>query len=225
MSGLRDVVAGTKSVEEAFADFLQSLADTLLQYATQMIATYIALGVARAFGLGASAAASSTPIPGSMPQMTEGAVQTTTGFEGMYAGMAANGGQVDKGETYIVGERGPEVFTATSNGSIIPGNVFAATRAAISNGTSSTNEAFAENSDAINTTNMITKERMLERERLAAMKNNPIDIRYESSVINSVEYVTAEQHRQGLAQAAERGRALTLQSLRNSPKTRKKVGV
>lgn len=223
MSGLRDVVAGTKSVEEAFADFLQSLADTLLQYATQMIATYIALGVARAFGLGA--AASSTPIPGSMPQMTEGAVQTTTGFEGMYAGMAANGGQVDKGETYIVGERGPEVFTATSNGSIIPGNVFAATRAAISNGTSSTNEAFAENSDAINTTNMITKERMLERERLAAMKNNPIDIRYESSVINSVEYVTAEQHRQGLAQAAERGRALTLQSLRNSPKTRKKVGV
>ena len=223
LGGLRDVVAGTKSVEAAFADFLQSLADTLLQYATQMIATYIALGIARAFGLGA--AASSTPIPGSMPQMTPDAVVTPTGFQGQFAGFAANGGQVDKGETHIVGERGPEVFTPTSNGSIIPGNVFAATRAAISNGTSSTNEAFAENSDAINTTNMITKERMLERERLAAIKNNPIDIRYESSVINSVEYVTAEQHRQGLTLAAERGRALTLQSLRNSPKTRKKVGV
>jgi hypothetical protein len=50
-------------------------------------------------------------------------------------------------------------------------------------------------------------------------------VRYESSVINNVEYVTAEQHRKGMAQAAERGRALTLQALQNSPKTRTKVGI
>jgi hypothetical protein len=53
----------------------------------------------------------------------------------------------------------------------------------------------------------------------------PLDIRYESTVINNVEYVTAEQHRQGMAQAAERGRSLTLSALQGSVKTRKKVGL
>jgi hypothetical protein len=53
----------------------------------------------------------------------------------------------------------------------------------------------------------------------------PLDIRYESTVINSVEYVTAEQHRKGMAQAAERGRAMTLTTLQNSPRTRSKVGI
>jgi hypothetical protein len=53
----------------------------------------------------------------------------------------------------------------------------------------------------------------------------PLDIRYESTVINNVEYVTAEQHRKGMAQAAERGRAMTLTTLQNSPRTRSRVGI
>jgi hypothetical protein len=53
----------------------------------------------------------------------------------------------------------------------------------------------------------------------------PLDIRYESTVINNIEYVTAEQHRKGMAQAAERGRAMTLATLQNSPRTRSKVGI
>jgi hypothetical protein len=73
------------------------------------------------------------------------------------------------------------------------------------------------------TTNRI---REVERTSLAMLTSpDPIDVRYESSVINNVEYVTAEQHRKGMAQAAERGRALTLQALQNSPKTRTKVGI
>jgi len=65
-----------------------------------------------------------------------------------------------------------------------------------------------------------------ERETAQAISNpGPIDVRYESSVINNVEYVSAEQHRKGMAQAAERGRQLTLQALQGSVKTRKKVGL
>jgi len=65
-----------------------------------------------------------------------------------------------------------------------------------------------------------------ERETAQAISNpGPIDVRYESQVINGVEYITAEQHRKGMAQAAERGRALTLQALQNSPRTRSKVGI
>ena len=65
-----------------------------------------------------------------------------------------------------------------------------------------------------------------ERETAQAISNpGSIDVRYESTVVNGVEYVTAEQHRQGMAQAAERGRVLTLQALQNSVKSRRKVGL
>ena len=47
------VVQGTKTAEEAFASFLQSVAKMLMDVATQMIATYMAIGLARAFaGMG-----------------------------------------------------------------------------------------------------------------------------------------------------------------------------
>jgi hypothetical protein len=53
----------------------------------------------------------------------------------------------------------------------------------------------------------------------------PLDVRFESQSINGVEYVTAEQHQAGMAQAAQRGRALTLAALQNSVKTRRRVGL
>ena len=52
VSGLQAMVAGTKTVEEAFADFLMSIADALASTAAQMIGTYIALGIASAFATG-----------------------------------------------------------------------------------------------------------------------------------------------------------------------------
>ena len=70
-------------------------------------------------------------------------------------------------------------------------------------------------------------DRRYERERIEQMVSTPgrLNIKYESQVINSVEYVSAEEHRRGMAQAAERGRALTLQALQNSVKTRSRVGI
>lgn len=62
-------------------------------------------------------------------------------------------------------------------------------------------------------------------QQATANTRQPLDIRYESTVINSVEYVTAEQHRKGMAEAAERGRAMTLTTLQNSPRTRSRVGI
>ena len=53
----------------------------------------------------------------------------------------------------------------------------------------------------------------------------PINVKYESTVINGVEYVTREQAERIGAQSAERGRALTLQTLQNSVKTRSRVGI
>lgn len=65
-----------------------------------------------------------------------------------------------------------------------------------------------------------------DRETIAAINNpKPLEVRFESQVINGVEYVTAEQHRKGMAEAADRGRKLTLAELRNSVKTRKMMGL
>ena len=53
-SGLQEIVRGTKTAEEAFADFLNNIADLLVQTAAQMIAQYIAIGIARIFAEGSS---------------------------------------------------------------------------------------------------------------------------------------------------------------------------
>lgn len=70
-----------------------------------------------------------------------------------------------------------------------------------------------------------TRAALAEQTATMGAQTAPLDIRFESTSINGVEYVTAEQHRKGMAQAAEHGRALTLQALQNSVKSRRMVGL
>jgi hypothetical protein len=53
-SGISEMIAGTKSAEQVFVEFLSSIADALINTAKQMIAQYIALGIARMFAMGSS---------------------------------------------------------------------------------------------------------------------------------------------------------------------------
>ena len=105
VSGFREVIAGTKSVEQAFADFLNTIADQLAQTAAQMIAQYIALGIARAFATGSSP---------SVPNFSQGVnnplgVASSSGFNlNAFAGYFANGGTIPSGQFGVVGENGPE---------------------------------------------------------------------------------------------------------------------
>jgi hypothetical protein len=121
------------------------------------------------------------------------------GFGGGF-GKRANGGPVSGNQPYIVGERGPELFVPGVSGSVVSN---ADTRAALAQ--QATNRQMNAGG--------------------SAMQQKPIEVKYESTVINGVEYVTTEQHQRGIALAAERGRALTLQTLQNSVKTRKRVGM
>ena len=200
VSGLSEVIAGTKSVEEAFADFLKTIADQLLQTAATMIAQYIALGIAKAFAFGSSP---------QTPSFSEG-LGTGLPLFGDYTGLSgkANGGPVNANQPYIVGERGPGLFVPFQQGSITSNEALqqAAT----------TQVPFTRNAESVTQA----------QETAQAMRAaGPIEVRYESNVINGVEYVTAEQHRKGMAQAAERGRSLTIQALQNSVKTRGRVGL
>lgn len=59
------MIAGTKSAEQVFVEFLSSIADALIDTAKQMIAQYIAIGIARMFaGIGSPGNfAPSGPLP------------------------------------------------------------------------------------------------------------------------------------------------------------------
>lgn len=87
--------------------------------------------------------------------------------------------------------------------------------------------ALSQTRQMLNSVSTVNKERSVEKaiETTTTGSTKPIDVRYESQVINNVEYVTAEQHRKGIAEAAERGRALTLSALKNSVKARRQVGM
>jgi len=115
----------------------------------------------------------------------------------------AAGGPVSANSPYIVGENGPELFTPGASGQITSNeDLFAGTRSALGGSRRSSPE---------------------DGQAMAAA--GPIDVRFESRVINNVEYVTTDQHRKGMQQAAERGRLLAYEGLQRSVNTRRRLGV
>jgi tape measure domain-containing protein len=116
-SGMAAMIDGTKSAQEVFADFLNTIANALMQTAAKMIAQYIAIGIARMFaGMGGG--------PGSFapsgPLAAVGDVGTGFNFDvGAMLPGRANGGPVSSGQTYMVGERGPELFVPGRSGTIV----------------------------------------------------------------------------------------------------------
>ena len=111
---LTAVADGTKTAQQAFADFLMTIANMLVDVAAQMIATYIAIGIARSF---AGVPASSSPAPDIQSGGDFG-----LGGQIMVGGMrtAASGKGAIMNQPYLVGERGPELFVPKGNGTIVP---------------------------------------------------------------------------------------------------------
>ncbi len=106
-SGIMGLIEGTKAAKQVFADFLKDVGQILAQEGAKMIATYIAIGVAKAFA-GLTGGGSdpgfdtSTPLPG-----------------GMEFGHLASGGPAEANRPYIVGERGPELFVPSQSGGVM----------------------------------------------------------------------------------------------------------
>ena len=130
---LVSVVEGTKTAEEAFADFLRSIASMLFDAAKQMIATYIAIGIARTFA-GMPVFGSGEAKVGEMANMGSigmgGSGTVTNSFGHEFGTLGPNfgirqraiGGAVAMGRPYLVGERGPELFIPGAQGNIVPNN-------------------------------------------------------------------------------------------------------
>ena len=247
--GVVGLVEGTKTAQEVFSSFLKDIGQILLREAAKMIATYIAIGLAKTFaGLG-TPVGGQTSLPGTSIGSGGGEVTNIAGNVFGTLGpnfgirQRANGGPVSANMPYIVGERGPELFVPFQQGNITSNEDLEAqmrdTRSAdmaFSSGNSSQrggNSSVSNSFQQLQTVSLpFTRNAeqssivAAERETAQAISNPaPLNVSFESQVINGVEYVTAEQHRQGMAQAAERGRSLTLSALQGSVKTRKKVGL
>jgi hypothetical protein len=110
--GVGSLTTGAASAEQIFSNMLNAMASALLSAATKMIAQYIAIGLARMFAGMGGAPAKAT----SLDQLNMADISM---YSVPLPGRAA-GGPVSGGSTYIVGEKGPELFVPSASGRIIP---------------------------------------------------------------------------------------------------------
>ena len=232
-TAFQGIITGTQSTQEALSNFFKGVGDAFVSMATEIIAQMVVMFAFKQL-LGLFGGGGGSLFSGAGPVGMPGA--GVGGGASMFGAGApsffAEGGFVTGPTNALIGEGGePEYVIPFSKMDNAMANWAEGKRGDSVLGSSSSNvsNAFSTiNNTAIpftKSTDRLMTERS-ERETVAAINNpKPLDVRFESQVINGVEYVTAEQHQKGMTQAAERGRALALSALQNSVKTRKRVGV
>ena len=127
-TSFKGIISGSMSAKEALAGFFQSVADQFLDMAAQIIAKWIQMTILNTIlqlfpggggggGLGAGAAG----FGGSnaFGSFDAGGGLAFGGGLNLLPGRA-NGGPVSSDQTYMVGERGPELFVPGRSGTIVP---------------------------------------------------------------------------------------------------------
>ena len=211
-TGVKELVEGTKTAEEVFADFLNNVANILMQTAQQMIATYIAIGIAKAFAFGFSPSpAGSQGNPFGSDVVVPGPGGSAVGGGRIPLNAYAEGGYVSGPTRALVGEGGQGEY-------VIPESKMRESMARYSRGARGP-AVIPENGSGSGVMN----------EGGGTAVAAPIDVRYTVERINSVDYVTADQFQAGMRQAAnqgaKQGEQQTLKRLQMSSSTRKRVGM
>lgn len=198
-ASFKAVITGTKSAQEAIIDFFNKIGDALIDYATQAIAQYIAIGIARLF-------AGLDPL-GSANQNLSG-TGALSGGKLFPTGAFAEGGFVTGPTNALIGEGGePEYVIPASKMRAAMGRYAGGARgAAVIPGNGESGGGYG-----------------------GGAGGGAIDVRYSIERINNVDYVTAEQFQRGMAEAAQQGaqqgETRALRRLQMSSSTRRKVGV
>ena len=207
VSGMQGLITGATSVKQVFADMLKSIADVLAQQASQMIATYIAIGIARAFaGMG-------TKGDVVQPNVIQSGAGFGLGSEIQVGGaaslFAAEGAYVTGPTNAVVGEGGEPEY-------IIPQSKMRESMSRYSRGSRGGGVIPSDGGSSASGDGGVA---------VAA----PIDVRYTVERINSVDYVTADQFQSGMqraaSQGAQRGEQNTLKRLQMSGSTRRRLGM
>jgi hypothetical protein len=251
-NGVAGLIEGTATAKEVFAGFLKDVGQTLAQEGAKMIATYVAIGIAKIFA-GLAAGASSSSSSTAIPSTGTPAAPTINGFDtGSIANIAAKGAYFSGGQANFA-QNSIQPFAAG-------GIVSSPTLFQFADGGVSRNGLMGEaGPEAIMPLERGPDGKLGVSAKLsgamsrysrppgagggseggsgdsastgggAAVATAPIDVRYTVERINSVDYVTADQFQVGMRQAAEQGarrgeqRALT--NLRQNTNTRRRIGL
>jgi murein DD-endopeptidase MepM/ murein hydrolase activator NlpD len=221
-TGVAGLISGTATAQEVFASFLKSIGDALLQAAQQMIATYIAIGIAKIFaGLGGGGGDPVKPggdwmsAVGRMSPNANGNAFGANGIMPFAKGGAftnsivssptmfkfADGGAMRTG---LMGEAGPEAIMPLSRG--------------------------ADGSLGVQANGL---REAMDRQQGGANGSPVLNMSFQSTSINGVEYVSRDQLESAMAETrrnatrdgAKRGMTMTLDRIQNSSSTRRKVGI
>ena len=115
----KGIIKGTMSVGEAFRSMFMRIADHFLDMAAQMIASQISRGFLSLFGN------LFNPFSAVGDPAFTGAFSTSSSIPFVVPDTPlvpplANGGMAKGGKSYLVGERGPELFTPGVSGMVTP---------------------------------------------------------------------------------------------------------
>jgi tape measure domain-containing protein len=121
-TSFKGVISGSMTAKEALASFFTSVADMFLDMAAQIIAKMIQMAILNTIvsllpGGSSGSSGSSMFKPGAPAQMVP-SLPSATNYSGAFKARA-NGGPVSSGQTYMVGERGPELFVPGRSGTIV----------------------------------------------------------------------------------------------------------
>ena len=124
----KGIIRGTMSVGDAFRNMFMRIADHFLDMAAQMMAAQLQKGFLGLFGnlfnFGGGFAA---PPPMNPGFMGTGIPQTLPAGSFNITGQLANGGTAQRGKSYLVGERGAEIFTPGVTGTVSPNSAMGGT--------------------------------------------------------------------------------------------------
>ena len=120
-TSFKGIIKGTMTVQDAFRNMFNRIADHFLDMAAQMIANQLQrslLGfIGNAFLGGIGGGGGGAVNLDEMSQFTNtGNLVTVADFDGPLA----SGGMAKGGRSYLVGERGPELFTPGVSGMVTP---------------------------------------------------------------------------------------------------------
>ena len=113
LTGLTDALTAGVTGAANFADAMKAMAKSVVDSLIKMLIQKYIVDAAFGFisGLGGGSETPSTAI-NNLPSIMSGLID----------GPRAIGGSVQNGGSYLVGERGPEIFSPNASGSIIPNN-------------------------------------------------------------------------------------------------------
>ena len=130
----KGIIKGTMSVQDAFRNMLGRIADHFLDTAARLAAAQLQRGFLSLFSNLFSFAAPDPTFGTGMQSNFQGGVsglgRATDNFVSLYpstAGNRAMGGNVMSGKSYLVGERGAEIFTPGATGTITPNSAMGGT--------------------------------------------------------------------------------------------------